>query len=137
MECSSAVKDKAKSMAGETRLCDSPETQVSQQSQEKVGSSATAGPRLSPSKRPRISENDKLGPIKTTGNPRFGRSCKKCSEIRKSLKMEIANLRKDNLKIQKNLREEIFILKRDKENLQNTVNFLQNMFTNFNIKRKM
>ena len=124
-------------MAGETRLCESSETQLTQQSQEKVRSSATAGQRLLPPKRPRISENDKLATVQTTGNPRFGRSCKKCSEIRKSLKMEIANLRKDNLKIQKNLREEIFILKRDKENLQNTVNFLQNMFTNFNITRKM
>ena len=147
MDCSSAATDKAQSKAGKTELCEIVETQLTQLSEQEVKSSteqvqvkgfmATAGARLSPFKRPRVSENDNLSTLQAKPNPRFGRSCKKCSEIRSSLKMEIANLRKENSKIVKNLREEICTLKRDKENLQNTVNFLQNMYTNFNITRKM
>lgn len=146
MECSSAAANKGKSKSGETKLCEIILTQPTQESQQEVRSSTeqeevnsvmvTAGQRRSASKRPRLSENENFSTFQTTGNPHFGRSCKKCSEIRKSLKLEIANLRKERSRIVKNLREEILILKRDKENLQNTVNFLQNMFTNFSIARR-
>ena len=73
---------------------------------------------------------------KVLGMLALGRAASKCSEIRKSLKLEMAKVRKENSRVVKNLREEIVTLKRDKENLQNTVNFLQSMYKNFVIPRR-
>ena len=146
MECSPAAADNGKNKTGENKLCEIIQTEVTQQSQKEVQSRTeqeevkdiivTEEPRLSPSKRPRVSENDNVSTSQSTGNPRFARTCKKCPEIRKSLKLEIAKIRKENSRVVKNLREEILLLKRDKENLQNTVNFLQSMYTSIIIPRK-
>ena len=62
--------------------------------------------------------------------PKFARSCKKCGEIRSSLKLEIANLKKTYASEGKKLRDDVISLKKDKGDLRNSVNFLQRMYTN-------
>ena len=65
-----------------------------------------------------------------TAPPKFARKCKMCGEIRSSLKLELANLKKANAQKVKKLREDVESLKRDKGQLQNSVKFLQTMYTN-------
>ena len=82
MEFSSAAAHNGKSGGGETTLCDIIETELTQQTQQEVQSRTeqeqvvTEEPRLSLSKRPRVSENDNLSASQSTGNARFGKSCK-------------------------------------------------------------
>ena len=148
MNRSSSAVDKAKTKEGGTILDETNETQLTQPSQPPVPSSEgkkqvkspilTPGLRPTPSKRPRLRENGDFSRLQP-GTTRFGSSCNKCSEIRSSLKLEIAKLRKLNSetsRLVKNLREEIVNLKRDKQNLQNSVNFLQTLYSKFDIVRK-
>ena len=62
--------------------------------------------------------------------PKFARSCKKCGDIRSSLKLEIASLKKTHASEVKTLRENVISLKKDKGDLRNSVNFLQRMYSN-------
>ena len=62
--------------------------------------------------------------------PKFARKCKKCGEIRSSLKLEIGNLKKANAREVKKLREDVESLRKDKGQLRNSVNFLQTMYSN-------
>ena len=60
------------------------------------------------------------------------RRCKKCSQIRTTLKLEIAECKKGNSL----LREQLKSLKRDKEQAQSTAMFMQNLYGNLEKKHK-
>ena len=64
---------------------------------------------------------------------RFGSSCSKCRELRTSLKLEIANLKKTNsshLREVKKLRKEVGVANEEKRELRNTINFIKNSYAN-------
>ena len=60
------------------------------------------------------------------------RKCKKYTQIRTTLKLEIAECKKGNSL----LREQLKSLKRDKEQAQSTVMFMQNLYGNLEKKHK-
>ena len=80
-------------------------------------------------KRPRPTE--RIASREKNETIRFG-NCQRCSQTRSALKLEIAELRKRN----SILREQALTSKRDKEQVQNSVTFLQNLYSNLESKHK-
>ena len=88
-------------------------------------------PRPGSCKRPRSPEFVTTALSQNVVPLRFGNSCKKCTEIRSSLKFEIAKLKKSNaelLREVKKLREHVAGVNEEKVELRSSVSFLQKMY---------
>ena len=78
---------------------------------------------------------------KSQGNdpPRFQKSCSKCKQIRSSMNRDIAKLRKLNSDSSRDAKQQenvIKVLKKEKEQLQNSVVFLQNLCSSLDAEKK-
>ena len=81
-------------------------------------------------KRSRSPEGGSISSSQNVGQPKFARSCSKCTKVRSTLKLEIANLKKGNSRELKRLREKVDSLNKEKGSLRNSINFLQKMYSN-------
>ena len=67
------------------------------------------------------------------------KSCPKCDEIRSSMNHEMAKLRKlnsESVRESKKVLDDLEIMRKEKEQLQNTVKFMQNIFTTLEADKK-
>ena len=87
-------------------------------------------PRPASCKRSRSPEGGSISSSQNIGQPKFARSCSKCTKVRSTLKLEIANLKKGNSRELKRLREQVDSLNKEKGSLRNSINFLQKMYSN-------
>ena len=99
--------------------------------------SNTPGPATSKRGRPK----EVVTISKSQGNPppRFQKSCSKCHQIRSSMNCEIAKLRKlncDSSRESKKLENENEVLKKEKEQLHNSVIFLQELCKSLDAEKK-
>ena len=140
MAGSSPTTNKVKSEEKQTEVVANsqaiPDTQISQPAVVPDGVELTQPlmetPRPGSCKRPRLCKTGTVAPSQRSAPVRFGTGCRNCAKTRSSLKQEIAKLRKLMSELSRNekkLLDEIKTLKTDKEQLQRSVNFIQNVYT--------